>query len=408
MLESPSHLRLSLVCARGTPVADMLAHSPPLPLIIDGFFDYNEIATEDEQRIALALQHRDRVRRICLRGSESILQRLINSLDGEFPILEYLSIEPKWILGSFGDDGNFPETFRAPHLRHVFLASFDNPIEFPLLATTTGLVTLSLDSIPCSASFDSIFLFQRVSLMPHLEILRIYFEHYHPSQLLRTPIITRVTLPNLRWFGFKGDSAYLEVLLPLVTFPVLEKLQVHFFTGLTFPIPRLQQFMSTMENLWPNTITLTFQSRCVEIMAYPYERARVYTLSVSIDGRRLNRQVASAAQVCRTLRTVFSSVEHLTIKYCGIIKSSLFRVPDRTQWRKLLGSFVNVKTLFMDNDYVRQLSDALQPDEGESPTELLPELQELSCSAGTFSVDVFTPFIDARERAGRPVTLIRV
>ena len=36
MLESASYLRLSLVCARGNAeVATMLAHSPPLPLIID-------------------------------------------------------------------------------------------------------------------------------------------------------------------------------------------------------------------------------------------------------------------------------------------------------------------------------------------------------------------------------------
>ena len=31
ILSSASHLRLHLVCTYGTPVADMLAHSPPLP-----------------------------------------------------------------------------------------------------------------------------------------------------------------------------------------------------------------------------------------------------------------------------------------------------------------------------------------------------------------------------------------
>jgi hypothetical protein len=35
ILGSASYLRLSLVCTYGTPVADMLAHSPPLPLAID-------------------------------------------------------------------------------------------------------------------------------------------------------------------------------------------------------------------------------------------------------------------------------------------------------------------------------------------------------------------------------------
>ena len=133
----------------------------------------------------------------------------------------------------------------------------------------------------------------------------------------------------------------------------------------------------------------------------------MYTLSVSLCGRGLDWQIASAAQVCRTLRTVFSSVEHLAIKYYGHNKSSRNGVvPDRTQWRELLGSFVNVKTLFVGRDYVGQLSNALQPGEGESPTELLPELQELSCPAINPPVDGFTPFIDARQRAGRPVTII--
>jgi hypothetical protein len=95
VLESASRLRLSLVCARGAPVADMLAHSP-LPVIIDHFDDkYYDVTAEDEEGIIFALtQHRYRVRRIRLRMVVYILQKLINTLDGEFPILEYLLIEP--------------------------------------------------------------------------------------------------------------------------------------------------------------------------------------------------------------------------------------------------------------------------------------------------------------------------
>jgi hypothetical protein len=35
ILASSSYLGLCLVCTKGTPVADMLAHSPPLPLVVD-------------------------------------------------------------------------------------------------------------------------------------------------------------------------------------------------------------------------------------------------------------------------------------------------------------------------------------------------------------------------------------
>ena len=51
ILGSASYLRLSLVCTHGTPVENMLAHSPPLPLTVD----YSRqawqggITTEDEE-----------------------------------------------------------------------------------------------------------------------------------------------------------------------------------------------------------------------------------------------------------------------------------------------------------------------------------------------------------------------
>ena len=67
VFQSASYLRLCLVCARGTPVADMLAHSPPLPIVVNYFDKDHDITAEDKAGVILALQHRDRVRRIRLR-----------------------------------------------------------------------------------------------------------------------------------------------------------------------------------------------------------------------------------------------------------------------------------------------------------------------------------------------------
>jgi len=54
-------LGLCLVCSRGTPVTEMLAHYPPLPLII--FHDENDycVTPEDEGGIMFARGYRDRV-----------------------------------------------------------------------------------------------------------------------------------------------------------------------------------------------------------------------------------------------------------------------------------------------------------------------------------------------------------
>ena len=43
----------------GTPVADMLAHSPPIPLIIDHIHTFETITVEDQKGILLALTHRE-------------------------------------------------------------------------------------------------------------------------------------------------------------------------------------------------------------------------------------------------------------------------------------------------------------------------------------------------------------
>jgi hypothetical protein len=397
----------------------MLAHSPPIPLIIDYLDDYLDITAEDAEGIIFALQHRHRVRRIRLRGSIPILQRLINILNGEFPILENLYIgHQKYLRPIFERDMslNLPESFRAPHLRHLLLMSFVIPIGSPILTTMGNLITLSLNLIPPSAYFHPNALLQRLSLMPQLEILAITFSTYYPSreverQLSRMPIITRVTLPNLRWLGFQGASVYLEALLPWVTIPLLEKLHVLFFNQLTYSIPHLQQFMSTAGNLQLKTAALVFHEDYLNVMAYPYKRDRMNTLGIELGGRHLDWQVASAAQVLYTLRTVFSAVEHLILEYQRCSVSPEWNdEADRTQWRELLGSLVNVKTLFVQGELVKQLSSALQPGEEEPSTELLPELQELSYSALASSPDganAFTPFIDARQKAGRPVTVIR-
>jgi hypothetical protein len=99
-------------------------------------------------------------------------------------------------------------------------------------------------------------------------------------------------------------------------------------------------------------------------------------------------------------------VEDLVLEYNRRFMSSEWtNEADRTKWRELLGSFGNVKTLTMDGDLVEQLSRALQPDEEESSTELLPELEEISYHAIGAPFNAFALFIDARQKAGHPVAV---
>jgi hypothetical protein len=101
-------------------------------------------------------------------------------------------------------------------------------------------------------------------------------------------------------------------------------------------------------------------------------------------------------------------VEHLTLVHGLHTRSSEeHNEIDRTEWRKLLRSFSNVKTLCIEDGLVMELSRCLRLDDGEHPLELLPELQELTYPASSKADDAFTSFIDGRQNAGRFVILIR-
>ena len=141
--------------------------------------------------------------------------------------------------------------------------------------------------------------------------------------------------------------------------------------------------------------------------AYPHKGAKMYTFDMELGGRHLDWQVVSAAQVFGALRNVFSTVEDLVLEYNRHnISSEYNNEADRTHWRELLGSFSNVKTLHVADGLVEQLSRVLQSGEGESSTELFPELQELEYFASGNIGNGFTSFIEARQNAGHPVVAL--
>ena len=412
VLGSAVYLGVSLVCTIGTPVADMLAHSPPLPLVIDYRLDKNDYFTaEDEERAILALKQYNRVFRVRLWMPLTSLQKLITTMDEEYPILEHLIIYPP------AEDKatilTFPKTLQAPHLRHLALASFAIPIESRLLTTAVGLVTLGLIMVNPCTYFHPNTLLQWLSFMPQLETVVISFRlparsRHVGVQFTHTTITTPVTLPNLRVFGFKGVTAYLEAVLYRISAPRLEMLGITFLNQLTFSVPRLPHFVDATENLTFKTIEFLFFDKMVGVKVYPHEEADMYALSIAVKCCHLDWQVSSVAQIFNALSPVLSAVEHLTFTHEVHGQSSEeHNEVDRTEWRKLLSSFRNVKTLRITTGLVEELSRCLQLDDGELPLELLPELQELTYSGSGDSANAFTSFINARLDAGRPITLTR-
>ena len=376
----------------------MLTHSPPLPLIVDYSDGNNDMTEDDEKGAILALKQHDRVHRVRLRTPVTSLQKLIAVMDEEYPILKYLIIEPP-----YEDRSTIlipPETLQAPNLRLLSLAGFALPIGSRLLTTAVGLTTLCL--------FNDVFmddpsthvnpnvLLRWLSFMPQLEALVVSFflpipDHEIERQLSHTPIITPVTLPNLRRFRFRGVNAYLEALAHRTTTPRLEKLKIEFFHQFTFSVPRLLQFMSTPEDLEFESANFWFYDERVYVEVYPRGKSETYALSINVDCWHLNWQVTSVAQIFNSLSQIFSAVEHLTLQRKVSNQSSEeHNEVDHTEWRKLLGSFRNVKTLYIGNGLTEQLSLWLDLEDREPLLGLLPELQELTYSGSGNTGGAFT------------------
>ena len=405
ILGSASYLRLSLVCTNGTPVENMLAHSPPLPLTVD-YSIGDSISAENEEGILLALEQRHRVRHLRLEFPVQNLRKLVMAIDEEFPILEYLIMYP-WAKDS--TVLMLPETFQAPHLRHLALRGFACTIGARLHPTAPGLVTLGLLIDHPSAYFQPNILLQWLSFMPQLEILEILFSFPIPNrdverQLTHTPITTHITLPNLRLIWFRGVSAYLEAFVCQITAPRLEMLIIQLFKQLTFSVPCFGQFMNT-ENLRFDKAAIIFMDKQTYV-GLSFHGVNTYPFRVWVHCWQLDWQVSSAVQFSNSLSQAFSAVERLSLLYEAHSQSpEEHNDVDPMEWRKLLRSFSNVKTLDVGYGLVEQVSRCLRLEDGELPLELLPELQELTYDGSGDAGVAFTPFINARQNAGRPVSL---
>jgi hypothetical protein len=407
ILGSVSYLGLSLVCTNGSPVANMLAHSPHFPLVID--YNLRDFTAEDEEGAVLALKQRHRVRRVRLQIAVTSLQKLIAAMEEEYPILEYLILT----LPIKDNDSvlTLPETLQAPHLRNLVLRGLSLPIDCRLLTTAAGLVALCLVMLHPSTYFHPNTLPRWLSSMPQLETLVIGFIVAFPSRdverpLANTPIVTHVTLPNLHHLWFQGVTTYLEALVRRIAAPRLGKLQIRLRNQLTYSVPRLLQFMNTTENLRFDSAKFEFLKANLNAKFYSRREAGRYPFTISVGCWHFDWQVSFASQIFNSLGQMLSAVEHLILGHEEHNQSSEeHNEVERTEWRELLRSFSNVKTLSIDKGLVEEVSRCLELEDGELPLDLLPELQELTYS-GSGDTGAFTSFVDARQNAGRPITVV--
>ncbi|KAI0286310.1 hypothetical protein BC826DRAFT_1178829 [Russula brevipes] len=354
ILRSTSHLSLCLVCTYGTPIVDVLAHSPRLPLILDYDDENRDITAEEEDAILLALGHRDRVRRIRLSMPVQKLQKLVTSMSNGFPALEDVVLGP---LDELDIGLVLPKTFQAPQLRHLLLRNFAFPIQrSPLLMTAVGIVALSLVDIHRSAYFP----------------------------------------PNDFSNSFHSCRNWRHSELP--------------FTALFLTVMSKGNYVYEHDRVVqaPTSATFTFYDRGVAMGVSLPTTSGQHFFAISVLGSHLDWQVSSIAQIFNVLGPVFSTVEHLSLSHEEHSQSSAARdVVEGTQWRNLLGSFSNLKTVHVPDSLFGELSRCLKSGDGESSVQLFPEVDGESISASGDVGGAFVSFIDAHQNASHRVTLVR-
>jgi hypothetical protein len=412
ILASPSRLDLHLVCTYGTPITTMLAHSPPLPLIIYYPGRLGDASGQDEEDVLFALQHRERVRRIHLRAPATSLLSLINAINGEYPTLQSLVIRSHTEKPSAatGTGVQLPAKLLAPLLRRLTLSDVRLPASSELLLRAEGLVTLELLDIADTPALQPSHLVTQLARMTQLERLVVHFRTALPSRTFWGRHIPHTTLPHLKLLSFRGSSVYLEHTLAHLTTPSLQTLFVDLFAQLSFSLPNLAHFVRGAFTFHAAELHFDADTACVMLDRDSRNRNRTNPVQLRVSCRALDWQLEALAQICGALAPLFARVEGLTL---GLHVVHPTPDSERAQWHALLRAFGGTKTLQLAGPRAGHLLRSLLP----LPADLLPALQELLPGGAAEPADgdgdaegdegALHAFTGEREAAGCPVRVVR-
>lgn len=414
ILASQHSLDLRLVCTERTPVRKTIYVWPPFPIIIE----YRHAPSsqvqppfpEDCGDLVAALGHHNRVYRITLRGvTDSLLGMMASALEEPFPALTELRLE------SLGDAAPaLPADFlggSAARLERVWLESIKFPAFPRFLLSGSNLVELRLDKIPGTWYIPPETMAGCLSALSKLVSLSIEFQspHLRPDHTSQgPPTATRIVLPALAVFFFKGVSEYLDDLVARIDAPHLTYTFIKFFNQLIFDISQLPQFLARTEKLRSlDRAEVFFDGQAAGIGFYLPETTVPRNLTLRILCSQPDWQLSSLAQVCNQSLPLLSRVERLDIRECPSREPHL---QDKMQWVDLLHQFTAVKSLHIPKELGPRIAPVLRELTEPRAAEVLPALNSLIFEEldpfGSLQ-DAIQRFLAARERAGHSVDVRR-
>ena len=408
---SPIRLGLTLICTPCTPVADLLAHGPPLPLIVYwGNIVYRE--TEDRfDNFRLALQQRDRVCRIKLQLPDRALRSLMPSLDGSFPVLETLELCPS----SYDSRVQLPVTLQAPNLRHLHLSVSTIMPRAMYGEQPTFSASLSAFYLGEIENLHYEELAEYISFMPNLKRLKIGF-CFPVEQIMGSPSKEEASesrlklVTNLEELQYEGNNGYFEAFAAQISAPRLNKLSIAYWDKpRNATLPHLSQLVSGAADLSFYHARVRFKDGISIVMDHNelWTGRGAFELQFRVDHQteEFNPQLEFVGQVLHALVPMPSTVQSLLVEYARGPHRKLKTL--RTTWHDIFRLFDNVKTLRVAYLFVEELDSALtpQPDDQLSVNTLMPRLQEI-VRYGSGYENKFASFAEARQLAGQPINIV--
>jgi hypothetical protein len=277
-----------------------------------------------------------------------------------------------------------PDSFlggSAPRLQTLELSGIPFPSLEKLLLSTNYLVDLHLPNIPYSGYISPAAMVTNLSALTSLKSLSLKFrfvrsranrESRHP------PPLTRVVLPALTKFYFRGDSEYVEDFVSRIDTPALDRLDITFFNQLIFDTPRLCHFISRAEafKATHRARVLLYDDHVYITLLLKQGVADHEALCLGISSRAADWQLSSIAQVCGSSLPQFPTLERLDIHDCGQYWNEDI---EHSQWLELLCPFVFVKDLVIFEELIPLVAPVLQELAGDSDKvmEVMPTLQNV-------------------------------
>lgn len=399
---SPGHLHLLLVCDIGMPVRKSLDIWPSLPIALL----YSPKDKEDTDNIIAAFKRHDRISWIALNKLTSpVLEQFVRVMQKPLPTLTGLHLRS---FDEMDPSPVVPDAFlggSAPELKNIFLEGVAFQALPRLVASATYLTKLRLHRIPDIGYIEPEVMATCLTALPKLEELHIEFQspRSRPPRI-RPRLRTRTNLLALTYFLFRGDSTYLEDLIAQIEAPNLDGLKIRFFMDFILAIPKLHDFISSVERFkqpkWAH----------LELYLWPFRIALGFPTSLELGTScdRLEERVSWMARLCNALSLHISHVECLEITGDTDSQVELHESMVSMRWLALFRSFTAVRDLYISNELGPHVAHALQDLEGRRATDVLPSLRRLALG-GLEPYDsvekAMEPFVAARRLSNHPVVI---